>query len=63
MTIPLYVDFYDVDHSSEEQRYIRIGESQRRRVLIISYMERGETIRLISARELTPNEREAYEEN
>lgn len=60
---PLYVDFYDEEHSSEEQRYIRIGESERRRLLIVSYMERGDTIRLISARELTPTEREVYEEN
>ena len=34
---PLYVDFYDPDHSSEEHRYIIIGESQHGRLLLISY--------------------------
>jgi uncharacterized protein len=59
---PLYVDFYDPDHSSEEQRYIIIGESQQRRLLLVSYTERNDVFRLISAREVTRTEREAYEE-
>ena len=58
---PLYVDFYDPDHSSEEHRYIIIGASERSRLLIVSYAERGEVIRLISAREVTPAERREYE--
>ena len=59
---PLYVDFYDPDHSSEEHRYIIIGESRQGRLLVVSYMERGDVTRLISAREVTRSEREAYEE-
>lgn len=59
---PLYVDFYDPDHSDEEDRYIIVGESRRGRLLIVSYTERGKTIRLISAREVTRKEREVYEE-
>ncbi len=59
---PLYVDFYDPDHSSEEHRYIIIGESRQRRLLVVSYTERGDVTRLISAREVTRSEREAYEE-
>lgn len=59
---PLYVDFYDPDHSDEEDRYIIVGESRRSRLLIASYTERGKTIRLISAREVTRKEREVYEE-
>lgn len=59
---PLYVDFYDPDHSSEEHRYIIIGESRDRRLLLVSYTERGDVTRLISAREVTRSEREAYEE-
>ena len=59
---PLYVDFYDPDHSSDEHRYIIIGESQQRRLIIVSYTERGDIIRLISAREVTKSERETYEE-
>jgi uncharacterized DUF497 family protein len=59
---PLYVDFYDPDHSSEEHRYIIIGESRDGRLLLVSYTERGSVTRLISAREVTRSEREAYEE-
>ena len=59
---PLYVDFYDLDHSGEEERYLIVGASDQRRLLIVSYMERGDSIRLISAREVTRAEREAYEE-
>lgn len=60
---PLYVDFYDPEHSADEPRYIIIGASRQGRLLIMSYTERGDAIRVISARELTPSEREAYEEN
>jgi hypothetical protein len=59
---PLYVDFYDPDHSSEEHRYIIIGESRQGRLLVASYTERGDVTRLISAREVSRSEREAYEE-
>ena len=59
---PLYVDFYDPEHSDEEQRYLIVGESNRGRLLIVSYTERGDSIRLISARAVTRSEREVYEE-
>ncbi|RPH90117.1 MAG: BrnT family toxin [Microcystis wesenbergii Mw_QC_S_20081001_S30D] len=59
---PLYVDFYDPEHSESEERYLIVGESDRGRLLIVSYTERGDVIRLITAREVTQNEREAYEE-
>jgi uncharacterized protein len=58
----LYVDFYDPDHSEDEERYLIIGESNQGRLLIVSYTEREDSIRLISAREVTRTEREAYEE-
>jgi uncharacterized DUF497 family protein len=56
---PLYVDFYDPDHSYDEH----IGESLQGRLLIVSYTERGEAIRLLSAREVTPAERREYEQS
>jgi uncharacterized DUF497 family protein len=59
---PLYVDFYDPDHSAEESRYLIIGSSNDGRILIVSYTERNGVVRLISAREVTPTERKAYEE-
>ncbi len=59
---PLYVDFYDPDHSYDEERYIIIGESMQGRLLLVSYTERDNVARLISAREVTRAERKAYEE-
>ena len=59
---PLYVDFYDPDHSDDERRYIIIGRSRQERLLLVSYTERGDALRLISSREVTPAERKAYEE-
>ena len=55
------VDFYDPKHSIQEHRFLMIGESNLQKVLIISYIERGDKIRIISARELTPKERRNYE--
>ncbi len=34
---PLYIDFYDPDHSVDEERYIIVGQSQQRRLLVVSY--------------------------
>lgn len=59
---PLYVDFYDPDHSYDEHRYIIIGQSQQGRLLLVSYTERGGGVRVISSREVTMAERKAYEE-
>lgn len=59
---PLFVDFYDPDHSEEEERYIMIGQSNQNRLLVVSYTDRGKKTRLISAREATRAERNAYEE-
>jgi len=51
----------DPDHSDEEDRYITIGWSNRGRLLMVSHTDRGNKIRIISARELTPREQKAYE--
>ncbi len=60
---PLYIDFYDPDHSDREERYVIVGESNQGRLLIISYTERVNSIRIISAREVTKSERQMYEES
>jgi hypothetical protein len=60
---PLSVTFPDVDHSESEQRFLTIGESVRRRVLVVAHAEEGDTIRIISAREATGREQRFYEEN
>ena len=59
---PLGTTVSDPDHLSAEDRYINVGMSRRRRVVMVAYTERGERIRIISARELTRAERETYEE-
>ena len=56
-----YIDFYDPKHSIEENRFLIVGESNLQRLLIVSYTERDDKIRIISARELTPQERRNYE--
>ena len=58
----LSVTVPDPDHSIEEDRWIIVGMSHRFRLLIVSHTERGNRIRIISARELTPRERKEYEE-
>lgn len=57
-----YVDFYDPDHSEAEERYLIVGQSKQNRLLIVSYTERQASIRIIRARGVTKQEREAYEE-
>lgn len=52
----------DPDHSESENRYLIFGQSAARRHIVVSYTERPERIRLISAREMTPRERKAYEQ-
>lgn len=59
---PLYIDFYDPDDSIKEHRYLIMGQSTAGRLLIVSYTERDDVVRLISAREMTASERRAYEE-
>lgn len=52
----------DPDHSLDEFRFLSVGISNQNRLLIVSYVERGETIRIISARKLTRKEKSVYEE-
>jgi uncharacterized DUF497 family protein len=59
---PLSITVSDPDHSFDEARYIIVGISHEGRLLIVSHTERGDHIRIISARELTRDERSAYEE-
>jgi len=58
---PLSVTVPDPGHSHEEERYITVGMSFSHRLLIVAHTERDNTIRLVSARELTATERAAYE--
>ena len=60
---PLAVTYPDPDHSDEEVREITIGHSARRRVVFLWHMQRGDRIRIIGARKVTPRERKQYEES
>jgi uncharacterized DUF497 family protein len=59
---PLSVTIFDPDHSRDEDRYVTIGQTQRGRVVMVAHTDRRERTRIVSARELTRAEREAYEE-
>ena len=58
----LAVIFDDEAHSVGEKRKI-IGHSRNNGLLLISFTERSNTLRIISARLATPREREDYEQN
>jgi len=58
---PLEMTIPDPDHSEEEARFVGMGLSVQGRLLVVAYTERGERIRLISAREAAPKERRDYE--
>jgi uncharacterized DUF497 family protein len=59
---PLSLTIPDPDHSVGEERFILIGQSERRRLVVVVHVERGDLIRLISARLATRRERKTYEE-
>lgn len=60
---PLAMTYHDPDHSTTERRFITVGLSSAGRVLIVAHTERGENVRIISARKTTRRERKYYEEN
>ena len=59
---PLSMTFEDPDHSINEERFVTIGESRQRRILVVAHTDRRGVIRIISARKATPRERKFYEE-
>ena len=59
---PLSTTFPDPDHSVEERRYLTIGVSASGRILVVGHTDRGEAVRLISARRATTRERRFYAE-
>ncbi len=47
----------------DELRYIDIGASDKERVLVVAYTERGSNMRIISCRKANAGERKTYEES
>ena len=58
----LSITYRDPDHSATEHRFITVGTSRSGRVLMVAHTDRGEKVRIISARKTTPQERRHYEE-
>ena len=60
-TLSLTID--DPLHSIDEDRVVLIGMSNKNRLLVVVHTERGDNIRIISARKATKKERKNYESN
>lgn len=59
---PFSMTIYDSEHSSNEERYVDIGLSLKGRLIVVSYTERKENIRIINSRKATKKEQKIYEE-
>ena len=59
---PLSIAIPDPDHDIDEERFVIVGMSSKRSLLIVVHTIRGERIRLISARSATKHEKRNYEE-
>ncbi|MEY3554486.1 MAG: hypothetical protein RLZZ580_539 [Cyanobacteriota bacterium] len=56
------IQFWDDDHSEQEDRFLLLGKSYKMRILLIvhCYREEESVIRIISARKATKNESQKY---
>jgi len=52
----------DPDHSVGEARFVIFGKTVAGRLVVVSFTERGDRIRIINARQMTSTERRAYEQ-
>jgi uncharacterized protein len=59
---PLSLTVPDPEHSESENRFVVLGLSANSRLLVVAHVERGDDIRLISARLASRRERIEYEE-
>jgi uncharacterized DUF497 family protein len=59
---PLSLLMPDPDHSFGEERYLLLGMSNRRRLVVVAFAERPPRTRLISARRATKEEQRRYEQ-
>jgi hypothetical protein len=58
---PLSLTVPDPAHSIGERRFVITGLSYQRRLLVVVHSDRGDRIRIISARPATASERKQYE--
>ena len=59
---PLSITGYDPQHADDEDRFLTMGMSVDGRLLVVSHTDRGDAIRIISAREATRREGKDYED-
>lgn len=59
---PLSITIHDPAHSIGEDRFITVGTSVTGRLIVVVHTEHGDTIRIISARNATRNEKRQYEQ-
>jgi len=59
---PLSVTGYDPRHADDEDCFLTMGVSVDGRLLVVSHTDRGDVVRIISAREATRRERKDYED-
>jgi uncharacterized DUF497 family protein len=60
---PLSFTISDPDHSLNEMRYITMGKALTGKLLVVVHTDRGDNVRIISARRASRRERKYYEEN
>jgi uncharacterized DUF497 family protein len=58
---PLSLTILDPEHSMAEERSVLLGLSAKQRLIVVVHIDRGDRIRLISAREASRPERRSYE--
>ena len=59
----LSITIPDPDHSDQENRFLLVGRTVAGRLVVVTHVERGRTIRIISARLASRRERRSYEED
>lgn len=60
---PLARLYDDPDHSESELRFLLVGYSLAGRMLLVVHAERGDTIRIISARRTSVREQKEFEDD
>jgi uncharacterized DUF497 family protein len=59
---PLAGTVPDPEHSTDEARFVTIGRSARRRLIVVIHADRGDDLRIISARRATAGEKKKHAE-
>lgn len=60
---PLSITIHDPNHSMDEDRFILVGETEGKKLVVVAHADRNDTIRIISARPATRGERKNYEKS